>query len=206
MAVEVDAVPAEGVSEGRRRIVTAARPLFVEHGYKGVSMQQIADASAIHKATLYHHFRDKDALFVAVVEAELAQMRDDLVAAINAGDTTHRRLAAVAWRFFQRSRADFGQLMSDVHTHLPEQCRTQVMREQAFPWEQLEGIFIDAAAADELPPVDPSLAATLFAGFIWGQIWARKVERVSDPLTPDLADRLVDILLAGLANSPAALA
>lgn len=206
MAVELESTSTEVASEGRQRIVAAARPLFVEHGYKGVSMQQIAYAASIHKATLYHHFRDKDALFVTVVQAELAQMRAELVAAIDAGATTHQRLAAVAWRFFQRSRADFGQLMSDVHTHLPDASRARVMRDQAFPWVQLEAIFINATADGDLPSVDPQLAATLFAGFIWGQIWARKVERVSDPLTPELAGRLVDILLAGLAHAPAALA
>ncbi len=206
MAVQIELDTNEVASEGRLRIIAAARPLFVEHGYKGVSMQQIADAACIHKATVYHHFRDKDALFAAVVQAELKQMRAELVDAIDAGETARQRLAAVGWAFFQRSRGDFGQLMSDVHTHLPESYRAQVMREQTFPWEQLEGIFAEAATRDDLPPIDPSLAATLFAGVIWGQIWARKVERVSEPLTPELADRLVDILLAGLANAPAALA
>ena len=55
-------------SEARNRVLDAARPLFVDYGYKGVSMQQIAAAAGIHKATLYHHFKDKDALFAAVVE------------------------------------------------------------------------------------------------------------------------------------------
>jgi len=202
MAVEVETA----ASEGRLRIVAAARPLFVEHGYKGVSMQQIADAASIHKATLYHHFRDKDALFVAVVQTELAQMRAVLVKAIDSGATTRQRLSAVAWTFFQRSHADFSQLMSDVQTQLPEHCRNQVMSDQAFPWEQLEGIFREAAHVHDLPPIDPQLAATLFAGLIWGQLWARKVERITEPLSPHVADQLVDILLAGLANAPSALA
>jgi AcrR family transcriptional regulator len=39
-------------SEGRLRILRAAYPLFVERGYDGVSMQGIADAVPLNKATL----------------------------------------------------------------------------------------------------------------------------------------------------------
>src|SRR5215207_7179790 len=50
-------------SEGQVRIVRAAYPLFVEQGYVSVSMQEIADAVPLNKATLYHHFQNKDDLF-----------------------------------------------------------------------------------------------------------------------------------------------
>ncbi|HYJ13342.1 MAG TPA: helix-turn-helix domain-containing protein, partial [Thermomicrobiales bacterium] len=66
-------------SEARNRVLDAARPLFVDYGYKGVSMQQIAAAAGIHKATLYHHFKDKDALFAAVVMLELQFTRAEMV-------------------------------------------------------------------------------------------------------------------------------
>jgi hypothetical protein len=48
------------------------------------------------------------------------------------------------------------------------------------------------------------MAAGLYAGVIWGQIWLRKVGRVTEPLSEELATRLVDVLLAGLSTSPAA--
>lgn len=192
------------VSEGQERVFGAARPLFVEHGYKGVSMQQIADAAGIHKATLYHHFRDKDDLFAAVIYQEMRQMRTDMARVVAEQDTPAERLSAAVWIFFQHNKADFGQLMADVHNYLPVEMRREIVREQAFPWDHLE-LMIDDITGKEGRSIDLELASGLFTGAIWGQIWGRKVGRVTEPLTEDLAKRLVDVLLAGLTTSPAAL-
>ena len=191
-------------SEGRLRILKAAYPLFVEQGYKAVSMQHIADAAGIHKATLYHHFRHKEALFTAVVQMELEQHRGELVRAIEQRTTVADRLVSVAWQFFSRSHADFGRLMTDVRENLSDEARQRLLKDQSFPWEQLEWIFDEAAHAGELPALDRELAAGMFTGLVWGQIWLRRAERTDAPLTEDLARTLVEILLAGLRASPAA--
>lgn len=201
-----EALPAQPVEpDGRLRIILAAQPLFVERGYKVVSMQQIATASGIHKATLYHYFRDKDELFLAVVRKEMERLRADLERAIEQGDTAREQLVELGWRAFQRSRADFGRLMSDVHQHLPETARTDLNATESFPWEAIEGIFVQATERGELPAVDPHLAATVFTGLLWAQGWVRKMGRPGPPLTRELAETLVDILLAGLQHSSAAL-
>ncbi|MBV9537552.1 MAG: TetR/AcrR family transcriptional regulator [Acidisphaera sp.] len=54
-------------SPKRRQIVTAAERLFLAHGYGAVSMDAIARAAQVSKATLYAHFASKDALFAGVV-------------------------------------------------------------------------------------------------------------------------------------------
>ena len=52
-------------------ILTAARDLFLAHGYGGVSMDNIAAEASVSKATLYSHFVDKDALYRAIVESKV---------------------------------------------------------------------------------------------------------------------------------------
>jgi TetR/AcrR family transcriptional repressor of mexJK operon len=54
-------------SPKRRAIVTAAGDLFVAHGYGAVSMDAIARAAAVSKATLYAHFPSKDVLFATII-------------------------------------------------------------------------------------------------------------------------------------------
>jgi AcrR family transcriptional regulator len=201
-----EASPVQPVAQdGRWRIILAAQPLFVEHGYNSVSMQQIATASGIHKATLYHYFRDKDELFLAVVRKEMDRIRSDLEQAIEQGGTAREQLVELGARAFQGSRADFARLMSDVHQHLPESARADLQSSQAFPWEAIEGIFVQATERGELPEVDSSLATTMFTGLLWAQGWMRKLGRPGPPLTRELAEVMVDVLLAGLQHSPAAL-
>ena len=48
-------------------IVTTALPLFLEHGFKGMSIDMVVKASGVSKPTVYNHFPDKSALMEAVL-------------------------------------------------------------------------------------------------------------------------------------------
>jgi AcrR family transcriptional regulator len=46
----------------RRRILEAALEGLAEHGYEGLSLQQVADRVGLHKSSLFHHFASKEEL------------------------------------------------------------------------------------------------------------------------------------------------
>ena len=52
----------------------AALDLFAEHGVSATSLQMIADAVGITKAAVYHQFRTKDHIVIAVTERELGRL------------------------------------------------------------------------------------------------------------------------------------
>jgi AcrR family transcriptional regulator len=54
----------------RKNILDAAYRLFRRRGYSRVSMDEIARASKLTKKALYYHFKSKDALLAAVLEAQ----------------------------------------------------------------------------------------------------------------------------------------
>ena len=58
---------AVAVSETRRRVVAAARELFVEGGFYRASMEEIARRADVARATIYHQFRSKLGVLEAVV-------------------------------------------------------------------------------------------------------------------------------------------
>jgi TetR/AcrR family transcriptional repressor of mexJK operon len=51
----------------RQAILYAARDLFLQKGYAGASMDEVAAMADVSKVTIYKHFSDKHTLFVAVV-------------------------------------------------------------------------------------------------------------------------------------------
>lgn len=57
--------------EKRAEIVVAARRLFVEEGYDAASIARIARDAGVVSNTLYWYFQDKDAVFIAVLDAVL---------------------------------------------------------------------------------------------------------------------------------------
>jgi AcrR family transcriptional regulator len=54
----------------QERILDAAYRLFRRQGYSRVSMNEIAAATGVTKRTLYYHFKSKDQLLAAVLEAQ----------------------------------------------------------------------------------------------------------------------------------------
>jgi AcrR family transcriptional regulator len=62
----------EQAASTRRKIIAAAQPLFLEHGYAGTTMAAIARDAGVVVETVYRSFGSKVALFGAVVEAALA--------------------------------------------------------------------------------------------------------------------------------------
>ena len=55
--------------EGRRgEILDAARRAFARHGYEGATVKVLEAESGLSRGAIFHHFRDKEALFLALAE------------------------------------------------------------------------------------------------------------------------------------------
>lgn len=61
-------------SPARTRVLDAALDLFAANGVSGTSLQMIADAVGITKAAVYHQFRTKEQIVIAVTERELGRL------------------------------------------------------------------------------------------------------------------------------------
>src|SRR5215217_9055850 len=63
--------PADEDSSKRRQILDGASKVFLDLGFDGASMGEIARAAGVSKGTLYVYFADKSRLFEAIVEREM---------------------------------------------------------------------------------------------------------------------------------------
>jgi len=67
---DVKRTQADRRANTQRELIWAARKLFAEKGYAATSTPEIAAAAGVTRGALYHHYADKMALFLAVVEQE----------------------------------------------------------------------------------------------------------------------------------------
>lgn len=93
-------------------ILRAARTLLLRDGYARSSMDAIAIAAAVSKATLYSHFEDKEHLFRTIVEESTAEV-------------TKRRIELIREHFSEmddpaRQLADFGRAWAATNEQFPE--------------------------------------------------------------------------------------
>ncbi|MFS8497697.1 MAG: helix-turn-helix domain-containing protein [Micromonosporaceae bacterium] len=58
----------------RREILAAARSCFARYGYEGATVRRLEEETGLSRGAIFHHFRDKESLFLAVAEDDAAEM------------------------------------------------------------------------------------------------------------------------------------
>jgi AcrR family transcriptional regulator len=58
----------------RQEILAAARACFARYGYEGATVRRLEDATGLSRGAIFHHFRDKESLFLAVAEDDAVEM------------------------------------------------------------------------------------------------------------------------------------
>ncbi len=98
-------------AEKRAELIAAARALFMRDGYDATPVNRIAQAAQVTPNTIYWYFRDKDELFIGVLD----DLLDDFLAdyATLVGGPLSDQLLWVVERLRPLSR-----LVSTVHTRL----------------------------------------------------------------------------------------
>ena len=82
-------------SNTSEKILEVAGKLFVKQGYTATSIRQIAEETGIGKATIYHHFKDKEAIVTALMNQQTLNMQAMLTSLKSVDDPYKRFQLAV---------------------------------------------------------------------------------------------------------------
>ncbi|MDH5824723.1 TetR/AcrR family transcriptional regulator [Luteimonas sp. RD2P54] len=168
----------------RAAILDAAERMFLQHGYEGVSMDQIAAEAGVSKLTVYSHFGDKDALFAEAARAYCEQQMPASVFAPAPATPLRERLLEIARAFFAMV---FSAEAVAGHRLL---CTPQMVERglaRAF-WEggpmrvqsAFAGLLRQRVAAGELEIADIPRASAQFFTLLKGDLHARLVFQCCD--------------------------
>lgn len=58
----------------RQQILAGARTCFARHGYEGATVRRLEEEVGLSRGAIFHHFRDKESLFLAVAEDDASAM------------------------------------------------------------------------------------------------------------------------------------
>ena len=166
--------PKELEGEVEERILDAARKVFLEHGFEGSSVDEIAIAARAGKPTIYARVGDKRALFTAVVMRDvigrIAQFKDRVPAG---GGTIEERLARVAiallqWMLESERMALLRLAVAEVN-RFPELASQVSRAAQQLSTEVAGGFLGEMAQSDEigaLPAFAPDRIAVTARAFL----------------------------------------
>ncbi|MEO0598640.1 MAG: TetR/AcrR family transcriptional regulator, partial [Chloroflexota bacterium] len=109
--------------KARKRVLDAAETLFVDYGYEGVTVKEIAKKAGIHHASIYYHIPDgKASLFVEVMTRYLNRHREGIQASLaEADEDIQAQLMAVASWLLSQQPMDLMRLVNADIPALDEQ-------------------------------------------------------------------------------------
>ena len=159
------------------RVLSAARELFFERGYRGTTMQQIAKRAGYSKRTAYLDYRNKDELFISVCAEGGALLLEKLqavpVAELSIEDGIESYLD-VYIRFSREDRGYFRMIFNESTPDIIECCSPAVASRVGEIERACLGVVADwverAIAAKQLPDVDPWETAGIIVGSVTGII------------------------------------
>ena len=181
--------------DARERLRTEATHQFVERGYDGTSMQQIADACGVTKAALYYHYAGKAELLLDIVDGYLDRVASVVTAAGEASGAAAQLEAVVRGLLTLPgdSRAVMRLAMHDLQ-HLPdaERAAFAAAYRQRF-LQPLTDIVAAGMAIGEFTRRDPTTVLWVLLGalypFVSGRQMADEAQAVDD---------VIGVLLHGL--------
>ncbi|MGB3409039.1 MAG: TetR/AcrR family transcriptional regulator [Jannaschia sp.] len=99
------------IKRGRKydQVLEGARSVFMSDGYEGASVDAIARAAGVSKATLYSYFADKRLLFMEVAKAECGLQIEEADAILTDESTPREVLSTAADRMLSFFLSSFGQ-------------------------------------------------------------------------------------------------
>ncbi|MEU4192723.1 TetR/AcrR family transcriptional regulator [Kribbella sp. NPDC026611] len=207
-AVEIEG---EGRTPRKRRaILAAATQAFLQHGYLGASMDEVAAQAGVSKQTVYKQFENKERLFAEIVLGTSDQLMDGLLQAYVdtlAGATDAREaLEALAHRLLESLTADsvlqLRRLVIAEADRFPDVCGAWFTT--GFE-KSLEALGLALTKLTERGLLkefeDPTLVAYQFAGLVMYKpmnraMFAGTQQRPEPGELDQLAARAADVFLA----------
>ena len=134
---------------GKQRVLDAAQSLFAEGSYGDIGVAQILERAGVQAPTLYHHYGDKEGLFVAWCEQAFAKI-EEVVRANEGGETTVDALTRYSSALLSTIQFDLAQILKDAHGLQRPESRDQVLGAyMRAVYEPLATIVVQAVATGE---------------------------------------------------------
>jgi TetR/AcrR family transcriptional regulator len=203
--------------QSRAAILQAAIDEFAEHGIAGARTDAIARAARVNKALLYYYFKDKEALYQAVLDHVFSGLRDTVVPILNTDLPPRQKMLRYLGAYFDYIAANprFPRVVQGewIRTGSQQVGRMKRVAQNYFHpiYQKLGDVLREGIAKGEFRPIDPmhfvpSMVAVIV--FYFSAAPVIKALMKVDPLAPEqIAQRrafVLDFISAALFTRPAA--
>jgi AcrR family transcriptional regulator len=191
----------ERAERTRLRILEAAAAAFAEHGYDGVSLNQVIRESGLTKGAFYHHFPSRDELALAAFRHKQQQLVARMAERVDPATPPLERLAALfreRARLLEEDPTLFVVVRLGIELTMRHGAGSEYASFSDLPLDLFEGIVREGQARGEIRAelAPRRTAETLFAGILGIDQAALLIPEQLDVAAR--TDWLLDLLLTGL--------
>lgn len=191
----------------RRELAREAAAVFAELGYHTASVDDIADAAGLGKATLYHYFRSKHEILYWIHEEFIDTLMSRHTARLGTEMSARQRLLAIMEDLVEPAgtpQRGGGQVFFENYGDLPEEFAKPIAEKRSRYSKMVEQEITRGIDEGEIRKVDPRVTAFAIFGMC---NWTYRWYRADGPLLArDVAQSFWDLLLRGLEPSSSAAA
>ncbi len=179
-------------------LLRIATHLFREKGYHNTSMQDLANALDIQKASLYHYIESKEELLLRILDygGRLLRDRVEEVQATNLPPAEKLRLALENHAINIMENIDLFSVFLNEYRNLSPPRRQQILEVRRQYEQAMMEILEEGIASGDFRPVDVGMTVKGLLGMLnWTHQWFSP----NGPLSPqEIAATLVDLALYGV--------
>jgi len=186
----------------RSDIIQAGAQIFRLKGYHATSMQDIAEAVHLQKASLYHHVQSKQDILVTILDQALDLMIADMESVLGSPASSPEKLTSAVHAYVRHlvDQRDLAAVLLYEYRSLDSRRRTRHLARR----DRFEGLWRSlleqGVAQGAFRPLDVPIVASAFLGVMNGMLaWYRADGRLS---SDQIADTFSDLFLIGIRANP----
>lgn len=149
-------------------ILSTTKDLIAENGLSNISMIEIAERSQVSRATLYNHYRDKDAVISALIDSEIDRLVEITTSATPADALEKLSLAISQDRALAAMRIHDAHFLAAalVHSEDPRYLRFAQAVHSLTKTPETTGIAMRWLIAQVMQPLSPEQARSQAARLV----------------------------------------
>jgi AcrR family transcriptional regulator len=181
-----------------KEILDRAAELFAERGYKGTSLQDVADALGMSRTALYYYMDSKEAILGRLVEnlsARDAKALESIRRKRATPPPAKLREMAHQIALNASSNPDQTRILTENRHHLPPDLATTDKTAERSILRALQAVIEDGVRSGDFRPLHPRRAALAVIGMcVWTAWWVPP----GHAATAEIADQVADQALASV--------
>jgi len=190
----------------RHEIIEAAMRVFARKGFWGTTVDDIAAEAEFSKGALYFYFKNKEEIFLSIVETALEQESNFLAEVLNEESKSIDKLSKIVQGYFDYVEKN-GNLIRIIHSESQklyalskERIHKALISNRRIATKSIAKILREGIKANEIREIDPDMGAIILQGMMNSVMfdWLQKEGKVGS-LTEQVSS-ILDFFLKGVAK------